>query len=183
MGSVCVCSPIEFMHMLEREISPQLSSTNLLFPLFLNLTPKIQEEIIDKLGETSKTWQTGTTLHINCVLFQRRGSRADTILIALATNLGFIKEVHIIPYLFESKDLLYWGLARSLTSIMPKLFHILQSIIPRKVPITLEEEDKEIVELFWAGKPYYVWYMAYENKYNLPLTFPPKSEYGWEILE
>ena len=55
-------------------------------------------------------------------------------------------------------------------------------MIPREVPITLEEEDKEIVELFWAGKPYYMWYMAYE-KYNLPLTFPPIDEDGWEILE
>ena len=119
----------------------------------MNLTPQIQEETIDKLGETSTTWQIGMTLYLNGVLFQRRGTRVDTILIAIATNLGFIKEVHIIPYLFESKDLPHWGLAKSLTSIMPKLFHVFQSIIPREVPITLAEEDKEIVELFWAGKP------------------------------
>ena len=123
------------------------------------------------------------TLHINGVLFQTRGIGVDTILIALATNLGFIKEVHIVPYLFESKDLLHWGLARSLTSITPKLFHVLQSIILKKVPITLEEEDKEIVELFWVGRPCHIWYMAYEEKYNLFLTFPPKSKDGWEILE
>ena len=152
------------MQMFERGRSPQLSSANLLFSLFFNLTPELQEKIIDKLGETGTTWQTGTTLHINGVLFQRKGTRADTILIALATNLGFIKEVRIILYLFESKDLLNWGLARSLTSITPKLFHILRSIIPRKVPLTLEEEDKEIVELFWAGKPCHIWYTTYEEK-------------------
>ena len=64
-----------------------------------------------------------------------------------------------------------------------KLFHVLQSIVPRKVPITLEEEDKEIVELFQAGKPCHVWYIYYEEKYNIPLTFPQKSEGGWQILE
>ena len=131
------------MQMFERGRFPQLSSSNLLFPLFLNLTPNIQEEIIDKLGEIGTTWWMGTTLHNSGVLFQRRGTRADTILIALATNLGFIKEVRIILYLFEFEDLLHWGLARSLTSITPKLFHVLWSIIPKKVPITLEE-DKEI---------------------------------------
>ena len=122
------------------------------------------------------------TLHINNVLLQRKGTKTNTILIALGTNLGFIKEVCIIPYLFGSKDLPHWGLAKSLTSIMPKLFHVLQNIIPREVPITLEEEDKETVELFWAGKPCQVWHTAYEEKYNLPLTFQPIDKDGWEIL-
>ena len=103
MGSVCICALVKLTQMFERGRFPQLSSANLLFSLFFNLTPELQEKIIDKLGETGTTWRTGTTLHINGVLFQRRGTRADTILIALATNLGFIKEVHIIPYLLSPK--------------------------------------------------------------------------------
>ena len=130
---MCLCS-YKFMQMVERARFLQISSANLLFPLFLNLNPKIKEEIIDKVGETGTTWRTGTTLHINGVFFQRRGTRADTILIALATNLGFIKEVRIIPYLFESKDLLHWGLAKNLTSITPKLCHVLWSINPKRYP-------------------------------------------------
>ena len=80
---------------------------NLHFPFFLSLAPELQEEIINQ-GEIGTTWHTGTTLHINGVLFERIGTKADKIFIALSTHLGlkfgFIKEVRLIPYLFESKE-------------------------------------------------------------------------------
>ena len=56
------------------------------------------------------------------------------------------------------------GLGRSLSCISAKLFYILRNIIPTEVPIILEEENKEIVELIHVEKPYFVWNVAYKKK-------------------
>ncbi len=162
--------------------APRLSTENLYFPLFLSLAPEIQERILDSVVETGTTWRTGTTLHINGVLFQRAGTRADTTFIALSTQLGFVKKVRLIPYLFERDEEPNWGIGRSLSRILPKLFHILRNIIPREVPIILEEEDRKIVELIQAGIPYFIWYAAYEQKYNIPLTVPLVDDDGWMMM-
>ena len=94
--------------MLGEPRTPRLSTGNLHFLLFLSLNLELQEEIINHLGETGTTWHVGETLYINGVLFKRNGTRVDTIFITLNTHLGhkfdFVKEVRLIPYLFESED-------------------------------------------------------------------------------
>ena len=83
--------------MLGEPKAPRLSTEKLHLPFFLNLAPELQEGILNHLGETGTAWCTGTTLHINGVLFERVGTRADTIFVALNSHLGFtlgfVKEV------------------------------------------------------------------------------------------
>ena len=163
---------------------PAYSLPDLCFPLFLSLSLEVQEEIVGRLGDTGTTWRTGTTLHINGVLFEREATRGDTVFVALNTHLGlkydFIKEVRLISYLFESQNPPHWGIGRKITRISARLFHHLRGIIPREIPIILEEEDRDILEL-QRTKPFYTWYTLYEQKYHLPLTFQPE-ETSWPIL-
>ena len=155
------------------------STGNLSIPFLLDLAPEILEEVLNRVGETGTAWRVGKTLFISGILFQRASTEADVTTIALLACLGFINEVRLTPYLFEVHDQPHWGLSRWITCLSPNLFHVLQSIIPRKIPIRF---DKEIIELRKVGRSWEPWYTTYEKKYNIPLTFPPIDDDGWPIL-
>ena len=163
-----------------RQSGPGSSSSQALFShQFQNLPIEVRTKVIDQVVDTGTIWQTEETLHISGVLFQEEGSLRDTIAVALATHLGYIKKVKVTPYLFSVQDQPCWGVARRITCLAPKTYHTLRSLIPRKIPIEFEEEDKEIIQESKAGKD---WYTPFEKKYNLPLTYSPCDEDGWPLF-
>ncbi|MCO5594866.1 hypothetical protein L7F22_048901 [Adiantum nelumboides] len=146
--------------------------------LFLLNSPlEIQEHIIDRIADTGTVWRTGLTLHICGIRFQRGSTLNDKKAIQLACHLGLVNTVRLIPYLIEVyDDKPSWGVARTISRLSRWTHCLIRSVVPRTIPIVLEEEDKDIVK---AQRVRADWYDMYEKKYNLLQPKPLCDEDGW----
>ncbi|MCO5576299.1 hypothetical protein L7F22_030108 [Adiantum nelumboides] len=146
--------------------------------LFLLNSPlEIQEHIIDRIADTGTVWRTGLTLHICGIRFQRGPTLNDKKAIQLACHLGLVNTVRLIPYLIEVyDDKPSWGVARTISRLSRWAHCSIRSVVPRTIPIVLEEEDKDIVK---AQRVSADWYDRYEKKYNLLQPKPLCDEDGW----
>ncbi|MCO5579351.1 hypothetical protein L7F22_033206 [Adiantum nelumboides] len=145
--------------------------------LFLLNSPReIQEHIIDRIADTGTVWRTGLTLHICGIRFQRGSTLNDKKAIQLACHLGLVNTVRLIPYLIEVyDDKPSWGVARTISRLSRWAHCLIRSVVPRTIPIVLEEEDKDIVK---AQRVSTDWYDMYEKKYNLLQPKPLCDEDG-----
>ncbi|MCO5587833.1 hypothetical protein L7F22_041785 [Adiantum nelumboides] len=146
--------------------------------LFLLNSPlEIQEHIIDRIADTGTVWRTGLTLHICGIRFQRGSTLNDKKAIQLACHLGLVNTLRLIPYLIEVyDDKPSWGVARTISRLSRWAHCLIRSVVPRTIPIVLEEEDKDIVK---AQRVSADWYDRYEKKYNLLQPKPLCDEDGW----
>ncbi|MCO5579483.1 hypothetical protein L7F22_033338, partial [Adiantum nelumboides] len=143
----------------------------------LNSTLEIQEHIIDRIADTGTVWRTGLTLHICGIRFQRGSTLNDKKAIQLTCHLGLVNTVRLIPYLIEVyDDKPSWGVARTISRLSRWAHCLIRSVVPRTIPIVLEEEDKDIVK---AQRVSADWYDRYEKKYNLLQPKPLCDEDGW----
>ncbi|MCO5584204.1 hypothetical protein L7F22_038127 [Adiantum nelumboides] len=136
-------------------------------------------ETEDEAGtsHTGTVWRTGLTLHICGIRFQRGSTLNDKKAIQLACHLGLVNTVRLIPYLIEVyDDKPSWGVARTISRLSRWAHCLIRSVVPRTIPIVLEEEDKDIVK---AQRVSADWYDRYEKKYNLLQPKPLCDEDGW----
>ncbi|MCO5610401.1 hypothetical protein L7F22_064637 [Adiantum nelumboides] len=128
-------------------------------------------------NDTGTVWRTGLTLHICGIRFQRGSTLNDKKAIQLACHLGLVNTVRLIPYLIEVyDDKPSWGVARTISRLSRWAHCLIRSVVPRTIPIVLEEEDKDIVK---AQRVSTDWYDMYEKKYNLLQPKPLCDEDGW----
>ena len=126
-----------------------------------------QEEIIDKVADTGFVWRNGTTLHVNCVLLLRLGSKNDLLSIYLACRLGVVTRVKLTTYLFYPVTTFIGTTRRKLELLEEGWFTIFIRIIGKGVRIEVEDKDEDIIRCMKAGGDFE---RRYEEAYGLRPT-------------
>ena len=89
----------------------------------------------------------------------------------LACHLGLIHKVKLTTYQFTYDNV--WGPCRWLDLLEARTHQALQKLIPKKIPVTLVDDDREIIEREKSGRQ---WCHLYELKYNFPISDPQALE-------